>query len=152
VRTQSFFLIVSVYLSFLATGGCSLLGTRPDPTNDPSIDPVAEAAARVRAQRGESLIAIENPDAASELQRQEQERQENAIRRARSSGDITLGMAMGDVLSVWGEPRSIDTAGDPRQGNQRWVYFDGLSSRWSMSAKRIVYFEQGRVIGWEHAR
>lgn len=63
--------------------------------------------------------------------------------------DVTLGMSSQQVYSVWGEPADIETAGDPRYGNQRWIYYLGLSSPWSMRQARVVYFEQGRVVGWE---
>lgn len=152
VKTRTFFQAVSLSLVALALGGCSLIGTRADSTNDPSIDPIVEAAAQVRAESGENLIAIENPDAARALQQEQQDQQDAMIRQALKSGDVTLGMGMEDVLRSWGEPRSVDTAGDPRSGNQRWVYYDGLSSRWGMSQKRILYFERGRLVGWETAR
>ena len=57
-------------------------------------------------------------------------------------------MAMNDVTSIWGEPSNVDTAGDPRDGNQRWTYYSGLSSRYGLGSKRVVFFENGRVAGW----
>lgn len=65
------------------------------------------------------------------------------------SSGVRLGMAMDEVTQVWGDPREVDTAGDPALGNQRWTYTDGFSSRYSLGGKKIVYFEEGRVVGWE---
>lgn len=64
---------------------------------------------------------------------------------------IEAGMGMEDVEAVWGAPTHVDTAGDPRDGNQRWVYYSGLSSRYGLGTKKTVYFESGRVAGWKRA-
>jgi hypothetical protein len=61
--------------------------------------------------------------------------------------DIFLGMEMRDVRDIWGIPLDIESAGDPRSGNQRWVYPGSLE--WVSYGKRLVYFEAGRVVGWE---
>ena len=57
-------------------------------------------------------------------------------------------MSTQEVRAAWGEPREVETAGDPRLGNEKWTYYNGLSSRWSISSTRIVYFEAGKVVGW----
>lgn len=67
----------------------------------------------------------------------------------RDHGGIYMGMKERQVLRNWGEPRVVENAGHPEDGNARWVYFSGLSSRWSLSPMRIVYFENGVVVGWE---
>lgn len=72
-----------------------------------------------------------------------------AIDSARLSDDLVLGMDMNDVRSVWGAPREVQTAGDPRHGNQRWIYPNGLYSAAGVGSARVVYFEAGRVAGWE---
>jgi hypothetical protein len=74
---------------------------------------------------------------------------ESRINRARMNRELVLGMNMQDVLSVWGEPRNIESAGDPSLGNQRWIYSEGLSHPNSLSAARVIYFENGQVAGWE---
>ena len=71
------------------------------------------------------------------------------ITQALQTRDIILGMEMDDVSKAWGEPREVEIAGNPSYGNQRWTYFQGLSSRWSTSSARIIYFESGKVIGWQ---
>jgi hypothetical protein len=77
------------------------------------------------------------------------EPEETPYEQAVNSGQIVLGMPMTDVRQVWGEPLDVESAGDPRAGNERWVYSEGLSSRWSLAPTRVVYFERGRVIGWK---
>jgi hypothetical protein len=61
-----------------------------------------------------------------------------AIRKS----DILLGMSKDDVTTSWGEPMRVEVAGNPRNENERWLYkADGAS--------RYIYFESGRVEGWE---
>jgi hypothetical protein len=94
-----------------------------------------------------------DPYAEAMLQQQEaQAMQQYQINMARARRDITLGMTHEDVMNIWGEPRSIDRAGHDSSGNQRWVYYEGLSSPWSLSTMRVVYFEEGRVVGWDKQR
>lgn len=72
-----------------------------------------------------------------------------------SPDQIRVGMAKSDVMSAWGRPSEIETAGNGQLGHERWVYFRGLSSRWGLAsrdAQRVVYFEGGRVAGWENGR
>jgi outer membrane protein assembly factor BamE (lipoprotein component of BamABCDE complex) len=67
-----------------------------------------------------------------------------------SPDQIRVGMAKSDVMSAWGRPSEIETAGNGQLGHERWVYFRGLSSRWGLAsrdAQRVVYFEGGRVAG-----
>lgn len=71
------------------------------------------------------------------------------IEQALQERDLVVGMTQSQVRSAWGEPRDVEVAGNPLQGNQRWIYFQGLSSRWSLSPARVVYFESGQVVGWE---
>lgn len=68
---------------------------------------------------------------------------------ALQSRDLILGMEMNDVRDSWGPPGQIEIAGDPDRGDQRWLYFTSPSKRWGLSQARIVYFEEGRVSGWE---
>jgi hypothetical protein len=80
------------------------------------------------------------------------ERHQQRIRNTMANGQITLGMGMNQVRSLWGAPSDIETAGDPSQGNQRWTYHNGLSSRYGMSGTKVVYFENGQVAGWQSSR
>jgi len=68
------------------------------------------------------------------------------VRRIRP-GDVAVGMSLQEVRSHWGSPREVEFAGESRSGNQRWIFPMGADPR--ISAARVIYFERGRVIGWE---
>jgi hypothetical protein len=87
---------------------------------------------------------MDNDERAAAL-RFERSRIQNAI----SSGDLVMGMRMSDVRNAWGAPREIETAGNPRAGNQLWIYRNGLSASNGFGSTRNVYFEGGRVVGWD---
>lgn len=65
---------------------------------------------------------------------------------------LTLGMPSDFVQNLWGQPQEVETAGTATSGNQRWIYFNGLSNRYGTSDYRVVYFEKGQVVGWENHR
>jgi hypothetical protein len=76
--------------------------------------------------------------------------QEQKISRAVASKDLVLGMSMAEVQHAWGQPTDIESAGHSRHGNERWIYRSGLSSRYGLGGEtRAVYFESGRVVGWQ---
>lgn len=54
---------------------------------------------------------------------------------------------MSEVAKTWGEPARVQSAGQPELGNQRWVYPE--SSAYIKPKARVIYFERGRVAGWE---
>ena len=62
-------------------------------------------------------------------------------------GDVTVGMSLHEVRRSWGSPREVEFAGDSPSGNQRWIFPMGADPR--VSPARVIYFEGGRVIGWE---
>ncbi|WP_413575668.1 hypothetical protein ACLVWU_15065 [Bdellovibrio sp. HCB290] len=64
--------------------------------------------------------------------------------------DIAVGMPQEYVKKSWGEPTGIDVSGNPLYKNERWRY-ERQSSTSSGFRKevRFVYFEGGRVVGWE---
>ena len=66
--------------------------------------------------------------------------------------DVRLGMQMNDVQQAWGTPSRVESAGDPSLGNERWTYHESPLGRQSLSGSRMVYFENGRVVGWETAQ
>lgn len=110
----------------------NLLSWIQNDDSDLENDPVAKAAYQLRPNPGA------DPDVLAQIDLSE---------------DVTLGMSMQRVRKLWGNPAEVDTAGDARLGNQRWTYIDGLSSRYSVrKPARIVYFERGRVAGWENRR
>ena len=56
--------------------------------------------------------------------------------------DVILGMSKEDVLSSMGKPLKVEIAGNPSFENERWAYtYNG--------ATKYIYFESGRVEGWE---
>jgi hypothetical protein len=56
--------------------------------------------------------------------------------------EITLGMTKRDVEVSWGRPLRVEVAGNPSYENERWIYsYNG--------ATKYVYFESGKVEGWE---
>lgn len=64
--------------------------------------------------------------------------------------DITLGMSKQAVRDSWGEPEQVEVAGNPIYGNERWHYTEQLPSTEGYTTEnRLVYFEGGRVVGWE---
>jgi hypothetical protein len=66
--------------------------------------------------------------------------------------DIVLGMNTKDVLAAWGRPREVETAGDSSRGNERWLFYQSNSLRYGIEKAKIIYFENGRVVGWESPR
>lgn len=66
------------------------------------------------------------------------------------ANDIALGMTQKGVLESWGDPDAIETAGNPLYGFERWKYNRYVSGNEGYQKEmRIVYFEGGRVVGWE---
>jgi hypothetical protein len=64
--------------------------------------------------------------------------------------DITLGMTKQAVRDSWGEPELVEVAGNPLYGNERWHYDEQVSSAEGFrTEKRMVYFEAGKVVGWQ---
>jgi hypothetical protein len=64
------------------------------------------------------------------------------IKTAVNSREIILGMSKSDVMSAWGRPSRVDVAGNPRQENERWSFYKN-------GQLKQVYFESGRVEGWD---
>lgn len=64
--------------------------------------------------------------------------------------DIMVGMPQSLVKRSWGEPDLIEVAGNPSFRNEKWRYSRYVStSDGYKPEKRIVYFEGGKVVGWE---
>jgi hypothetical protein len=75
---------------------------------------------------------------------------QNELLSAISRQDIVLGMDQSQVMAAWGSPRDVETAGNSG-GAERWLYYSGNSLTYGMNKPRIVYFENGHVVGWESA-
>lgn len=66
------------------------------------------------------------------------------------SNDIALGMTQKAVTESWGDPDAVEVAGNPLYGYERWKYNRYVSGNEGYQKEmRIVYFEGGRVVGWE---
>ncbi len=67
-----------------------------------------------------------------------------------STQDIFLGMSARAVRKSWGPPRIVEETGPRERAVERWFY-----KAWTPTPqgyreqRRIVYFENGQVIGWE---
>lgn len=73
-----------------------------------------------------------------------------AIQSLIDQSDITLGMTKQAVRDAWGEPEAVEVAGNPIYGNERWQYSEQItSSEGYQTERRLVYFESGKVVGWE---
>ena len=66
------------------------------------------------------------------------------------SNDIALGMSQKAVMQSWGDPDMVEVAGNPLYGYERWKYNRYISGNDGYQKElRVVYFEGGRVVGWE---
>lgn len=66
------------------------------------------------------------------------------------TNDIALGMSQKAVMESWGDPDAVETAGSQIYGYERWRYNRYISGNEGYQKEmRIVYFEGGRVVGWE---
>jgi hypothetical protein len=127
-------------ITLLVTNSCALFQPQSDDFSD---DPVARAALGLRdpySRAPASLSSSGNDDLDGSMQRE---------RIAPTFNRLTLGMAMPQVIELWGKPSEVQTAGDANDGNQRWYYSEGVAGLYGLGSHRIVYFEQGRVAGWE---
>lgn len=66
------------------------------------------------------------------------------------SQDIAIGMPQDYVRKSWGEPTQVETSGNSIYKNERWQYLKQVSTPQGYKQEsRLVYFEGGRVVGWE---
>ncbi|AFY00468.1 hypothetical protein [Bdellovibrio bacteriovorus] len=66
------------------------------------------------------------------------------------SQDIAVGMPQDYVKRSWGDPMSVEVSGNPLYKNERWKYQKFVSAPEGYRKEtRFVYFEGGRVVGWE---
>lgn len=66
------------------------------------------------------------------------------------SQDIAVGMPMEYVRRAWGDPIAVEVSGNPVYKNERWRYSRSVpGSDGFHQQKRFVYFEGGRVVGWD---
>lgn len=55
---------------------------------------------------------------------------------------VSMGMSKSDVMNTFGRPTRVEVAGNPSFENERWLYSVN-------GATKYIYFESGRVEGWE---
>lgn len=66
------------------------------------------------------------------------------------ANDIALGMSQKAVMESWGDPDAVEIAGAAVYGFERWKYNRYVSGNEGYQKEmRVVYFEGGRVVGWE---
>lgn len=64
--------------------------------------------------------------------------------------DIAVGMPQSLVKKSWGDPESVEVSGNPQFRNERWRYSKYVSTNDGYKLeKKLVYFEAGKVVGWE---
>lgn len=63
-------------------------------------------------------------------------------RYAQRQSNIIMGMSKADVVNSFGKPSRVEVAGNPSFENERWLYNVN-------GASKYIYFESGRVGGWE---
>lgn len=74
----------------------------------------------------------------------------NKYKRVIDNQDIAIGMPNDLVKKSWGDPQNIESSGNALYKNEKWRYLRTVStSDGFKQEKRVVYFEGGRVVGWE---
>ncbi len=67
-----------------------------------------------------------------------------------SNPSVRLGMGKKTVKDMLGEPDQVEFAGSPVYGNERWQYtVESSNERGFQKKTRVIYFEGGRVVGWQ---
>ncbi len=61
---------------------------------------------------------------------------------AMRDSNVESGMTKTQVMQSWGQPSRVEVAGNPSYENERWLYSVN-------GATKYIYFESGRVRGWE---
>lgn len=71
-------------------------------------------------------------------------------RKLSSTDNIHLGMQKNRVKRSLGLPSQVEVAGNPKYGNERWVYVRSVPTLDGYyKEKKVIYFEGGSVVGWE---
>jgi hypothetical protein len=111
------------------------------------LDPIADAATQIRKidsskKLSSGILGPGRPDPNPvDLAK--------AIQKGIFDGDLVPGMSSNDVAQAWGKPHEILYAGDPGIRNEKWIYTDHPARDGKILPLKIVYFEAGRVSGWE---
>ncbi|MEM7647363.1 MAG: hypothetical protein AAF203_10670 [Pseudomonadota bacterium] len=71
-------------------------------------------------------------------------------RNLASTDNIRLGMEKRRVEMNLGLPTHREVAGNPKYGNERWIYEKSIPTLDGYyQEKKVIYFEGGNVVGWE---
>lgn len=74
----------------------------------------------------------------------------SAVQELITEGDLALGMTRDAVRESWGSPARVEVSGNPKMGNERWLYKEFLPSREGyIPQQRFVFFKSGKVAGWK---
>lgn len=77
------------------------------------------------------------------------ERHSRNIASLIEQNDIALGMQKEAVRDSWGDPDYVEVSGNPKFENERWKFSLPIqTSEGYQIEERLVYFENGRVVGW----
>lgn len=149
-------LTISVLIGgFLTATSCSLIpfDHLEEGWDDPSADSFGDV--NLDSHRPKRTLAELGGNTSRSESRSESKSESPRRRKSRSSSardseeavarDIALGMNRFEVSRLWGDPREVQPSGNPEYGNERWLYWNGLSY---LSSEKVVYFENGRVVGW----
>lgn len=65
-------------------------------------------------------------------------------------GDLVKGMPKESVSASWGPPSERWIAGNSIQNNEKWTYYtETPTENGYLGETRVLYFEHGRLIGWQ---
>lgn len=71
-------------------------------------------------------------------------------RKVASDDPVRLGMQKTKVQLHMGQPTFVEVAGNPKYGNERWIYERSIPTMDGYyTEKKVIYFEAGSVVGWE---
>jgi outer membrane protein assembly factor BamE (lipoprotein component of BamABCDE complex) len=63
---------------------------------------------------------------------------------------LRLGMKKRNVQRRMGRPDAVEVAGNPKYGNERWIYERSVPTlNGTFQETQVIYFEGGSVVGWE---
>lgn len=152
-RFHNILTVSAIFGGFLTNPGCSLipldhLAEGWDDSSAGSYGDTKLDSHRPKRTLSELGNSSSRSESRHESERPSRKRPRSATARDSEevvARDIALGMNRFEVARLWGDPREVEPSGNPEYGNERWIYWNGLSY---LSSEKVVYFENGRVVGW----